>query len=123
MKNSLLLKIIIGVGMVAGLALAYWFFSGGDALDINMRVPKGQWRWDPNEVTIPANKRVNLHIYNEDSYEHGFAISALNVDSAIPPQKETVVKLPPAQPGEYEFFCSVLCGEGHSGQTGKLIVK
>lgn len=119
-------KIFIAAIVIIGVVLAvlgYQYVSGGDAVEISVRSLKGQWRFDPSEIVVPANKKVRVKIFNEDPYEHGFAIRKLGVDVSLPPQKETVVKIPAAAAGEYEFVCSVICGEGHNNQTGVYIVR
>ncbi len=88
-----------------------------------MRIPKSSWSFDPKEFSVPPNTRVRLHVFNEDTYEHGLSIKALNVKQAIAPNRETVIEIPPAAVGEYDFRCSVMCGEGHGEQKGKMIVK
>lgn len=97
--------------------------AGGDVVDVTMRIPKDSWRWEPKEVVIPVNKSVRLRIYNEDTYEHGISIKSLNIKQVIPPQAETNVLIPPTSAGEYPFRCSVWCGEGHTEQSGILVVK
>lgn len=121
--------------VVAGIALlvqGYLYFSNAgsesrteqaDVQDISVRVIKNEWRFEPAEIVIPANTAVRLRIFNEDSYQHGFAIRELGIDKVLPLQKETIIELEGVNPGEYEFLCSVLCGKGHFEQKGKLIAQ
>ncbi len=91
-------------------------------VEIEMRVLKDQWLFEPSIIEAPFNSRVRIKIYNEDSYAHGFAIVKIGVNEDLPPNKTTVVEFIADKKGEFEFSCSVLCGKGHFEQTGKLIV-
>jgi len=134
-NNSIIPKIITAVFIVAGIAVFIQgdvYFSNTkqevrieeeDAQYISVRVIKNEWRFEPEEIVVPANTVVRLRIFNEDSYQHGFGIRELGIDKVLPPQKETIIELSNISPGEYEFLCSVLCGKGHFEQKGKLIVR
>ncbi|OGH67820.1 MAG: hypothetical protein A3C15_02045 [Candidatus Magasanikbacteria bacterium RIFCSPHIGHO2_02_FULL_50_9b] len=115
--------VIVVVGVLIAAFFGYRYVSGGDVVDVTMRVKKMTWRWDPDNVVVPANKKIRIHIFNEDDFLHGFGVAALGIDAETPPLKETVVTLPPMQPGEYPFHCSVICGEGHATQEGKIVVQ
>lgn len=115
--------ICIGAALIVTALLVWAYFFFASATVVEMRVVKNQWRWEPSEITIPANARVKLRITNEDTYEHGFAISQLKIDEFMPPSSVITVNLSNIPAGEYPFFCSVTCGEGHGDQTGKLIVR
>jgi cytochrome c oxidase subunit 2 len=134
----MILKIIAGAFLISGIL---FFIQGyaliadraqdagkeklsldGGTVEIRMRAVKDEWRFEPNEVSIPAGSAATLRIFNEDSYAHGFAIKELGIDKNLPPLKETIVELTDIKPGRYEFFCSVLCGKGHFDQKGILVV-
>ncbi len=55
--------------------------------------------------------------------DHGFAIPEFKVNETLVSGKETVVEFTPDKKGEFAFFCSVVCGEGHRDMKGKLIVE
>ncbi len=91
-------------------------------VEIEMRVLKDQWLFEPVVIEAPLNSLVRLKIFNEDSYDHGFGIYEFNVNAHLKPLKTTMVEFVVNKKGEFEFLCSVLCGKGHFEQTGKLIV-
>lgn len=134
-SKSVIPKVTIAIFVVASVALfaqGYLYFSNTEAenrieqnsaQDIFIRVIKNEWRFEPEEIIIPANAAVRLRVFNEDSYQHGFAIRELGIDKVLPPRQETVIELTNVSPGEYEFVCSVLCGKGHFGQKGRLIAR
>ncbi len=123
------IKIIIGlsiiVGIVALVQVTRMISTSPSAktVEVSIRIPQNSWRWDPKEIIIPANTAARLRIYNEDIYEHGIFIKALNIKQTIVPQAETVINIPATPAGEYPFRCSVWCGEGHAEQNGVLIVR
>lgn len=94
----------------------------GQEVEIHMRVLKDQWIWEPSQVMVAPGDKVILHIFNEDSYDHGFAIEAFGINKRLFPKRETTVDFIASKQGEFNFYCSVPCGEGHYRQTGKVIV-
>lgn len=95
----------------------------GNIVEIHMRVLKDQWKWDPNIIRVKAGDTVKLHIYNEDTYDHGFAIDKYGVNKRLFPERETYIEFDANVPGEFRFSCSVQCGAGHYDQIGTLIVE
>lgn len=81
-----------------------------------------QWQFDPNEIKVKMGEKVRLKIKSVD-VEHGFSLSAFGIDKTISPGKETVIEFVADKKGEFPFFCSIFCGEGHSGMRGKLVVE
>lgn len=96
--------------------------STGKIVVINMRVIKNHWKWDPNLIKVASGSKVVLNIYNEDDYDHGFAIDVFGVNKRLFPQTTTVIEFTPSISGKFNFYCSVPCGEGHYRQIGTLIV-
>lgn len=96
--------------------------STGKVVAVNMRVIKNRWKWDPNVIKVASGTKLVLNIYNEDSYDHGFAIDVFGVNKRLFPQTTTVVEFTPSFSGKFNFYCSVPCGEGHYSQIGTLIV-
>lgn len=125
------LRYLLGLFVVFSVAFlmqiaALWSASlgrGQDAVrEIPMRISKGSWKWDPDELTVPIGVPVRIRITNEDSFSHGFAINEFKIDKAVPGNAVTTFEFTPDTSGEYSFYCSVLCGKGHFDQKGKLIV-
>ena len=94
----------------------------GEVAIINMRVIKNKWKWDPDIIKIAAGTKIVLSIYNEDTYDHGFAIDVFGVNRRLFPQTTTTIEFTPSLSGKFNFYCSVPCGDGHYGQIGTLIV-
>jgi len=72
----------------------------------------------PAQIIIPANKKVKLVIFNQDSSVEEFDSFDLNREKVIFPQQKAIIFIGPLPAGEYEFF-----GEYHPDSArGKVIV-
>jgi heme/copper-type cytochrome/quinol oxidase subunit 2 len=81
-----------------------------------------RWGWEPSTVTVKKGVPVVITVTSR-SGTHGLAIPALGVNSGTFGVGETkTVEFTPDKAGEYPFFCSVFCGEGHSEMRGTLVV-
>lgn len=94
----------------------------GETVTINMMALQNQWKWVPNPVQVKCGNRVVLNIYNQDEYDHGFALDAYGINKRMPPMTTTTVEFDANLSGEFIFYCSVPCGAGHFDQKGKLVV-
>jgi len=81
-----------------------------------------QWSFDPATITVKKGDKVRLKIKNID-VTHGFALPDFGVRVDLIPDKEETIEFTADKKGEYTFFCSVMCGEGHKDMVGKLIVE
>lgn len=96
--------------------------SSGRIVEIDMRVLKNQWKFEPGVIKAQPGDKVVLHIYNEDDYDHGFAIDVFGVNRRLFPERETSVEFIASLKGKFSFYCSVPCGTGHYDQIGTIIV-
>lgn len=88
--------------------------------------------WVPNELVVHKGDTVKVTVINADEMEHGFRISALAVNQAIPgatanatgaiTPSVTVVTFTADQVGQFLIVCNVVCGDGHDSMTGTLVV-
>ena len=81
-----------------------------------------QWTFDPAVITVKQGDKVKLKIKSVD-VTHGFALPDFNVKVDLVPNKEETVEFVADKKGEFTFFCSVLCGDGHRDMKGKLVVE
>lgn len=73
----------------------------------------------PAEITIPANKRVQVTVVNSDDTPEEFESSALKVEKVIPGKSKATVRIGPLKPGRYSFV-----GEFHEATAkGTVIAK
>lgn len=69
--------------------------------------------------TAKVGDKVIMKLTNKSGV-HGIKIDALNVDlSNEAPQTE----LEFTEPGEYEIYCSIPCGQGHQTMKAKLVIE
>ena len=94
--------------------------SNGKLVEINVTAKK--WDFTPNTITLKEGDHVRLFLTSEDVV-HGFMLKDYNINVKIEPGQVTTVDFIANSSGEFQFRCSVLCGEGHRNQTGKLIVE
>ena len=81
-----------------------------------------KWAFEPSTIAVKEGDKVIINIKSED-VAHGFAIFEFDVNEKILPGETTRVEFVADKKGEYVFFCSVPCGQGHGGMNGKLIVE
>lgn len=80
------------------------------------------WSFSPNPIRVKQGEKVRLNIASLD-IEHGFNLSAFGINESIKPGEVTTVEFVADKQGEFEFYCSVPCGEGHYDMGGMLIVE
>lgn len=61
-------------------------------------------RFTPQELTIPANKKVKLIIQNMDSSPEEFESYDLNREKIISGNTQGIIFIGPLKSGEYKFF-------------------
>lgn len=94
----------------------------GEDVTIQIRSVEDGWSYDPAGIRINKCDRVTLNIFNEDEYDHGFAIDVFGVNQRIDPRQTTVIKFTASKVGEFVSYCSVPCGEGHFSHVGTVSI-
>jgi hypothetical protein len=61
-------------------------------------------RFEPEQITVPADQKVELHIKNADPTPEEFESTDLRREKVVPAGEEIVVYVGPLRPGRYEFF-------------------
>lgn len=74
-------------------------------------------KWSPEEVRVPANKRVVITIVNEDATPEEFDSSALKVEKVVPGKSKGTVRIGPLKPGRYPFV-----GEFHESTAKGVVI-
>jgi len=76
-------------------------------------------KFEPAEITVPADKKVKLLIDNQDATAEEFESYELNREKVVPAKGTTSVFVGPLKPGRYPFF-----GDFHKDTAqGVLIAK
>jgi heme/copper-type cytochrome/quinol oxidase subunit 2 len=100
--------------------------------DSRYRIP-GQKR---AEIVVKASEPVLLRIearkgktWNRDGTVHGFVLLRARDRAKVPgwnleltPGSQEFPLTAPAEPGEYEVVCTVICSDDHEGMRMKLLV-
>lgn len=73
---------------------------------------KNEWRWEPEIIEVERGDRLKIEMKNEDDYDHGLAIDAFGVSQRMPAKSTINVEFVATQLGDFQYYCSVPCGEG-----------
>src|SRR5260221_7902114 len=76
-------------------------------------------KFEPAEVTVPAEKKIKLVIENQDATAEEFESYELNREKVVPPKGQITIFVGPLKPGRYPFL-----GDFHKDSAkGVLIAK
>ena len=85
------------------------------------KITAKQFQFNPSTIEINKGDKVKLVITSTD-VPHGFAITEYGINERLEPGKPVTVEFTADKQGTFTTFCSVICGAGHLGMKGKLIV-
>ncbi len=74
-------------------------------------------RFTPEEIKIPADKRVVITVINDDATPEEFESKTMKVEKVIPGKSKGVVRIGPLKPGRYPFV-----GEFHEATAKGVVV-
>jgi hypothetical protein len=60
--------------------------------------------FEPSELEVPANRKIELHVRNADASAAEFESNELHREKVVPAGREVTVYIGPLQSGRYEFF-------------------
>jgi cytochrome c oxidase subunit 2 len=83
-----------------------------------VKYPDG--RTEINSIHVPAGKPVKF-ILSASDVIHGFYLPDFRVKMDMIPGRTTTLWVQPDRPGEYQIYCTVYCGTGHSNMGAQLI--
>ncbi|MDO8524269.1 MAG: cupredoxin domain-containing protein [bacterium] len=72
--------------------------------------------YEPNVINATKGEKIKINIENTDVL-HGMRIPDLGISG------NEVLEFTADQVGEFSWYCTNMCGEGHRAMQGKLIVK
>jgi heme/copper-type cytochrome/quinol oxidase subunit 2 len=89
-----------------------------------------------HQITVKAGEPIVLQIearrgktWSRDGAVHGFTLLRAKDHAKVPgwdlelkPGKQSFELTAPAEPGEYEVMCTVICSDDHEGMRMKLTV-
>lgn len=107
-----MLKALILIGLAGILAMGATMARADDYILIIKN-----HRFTPTEIKIPANKRVQITVVNDDPTPEEFESHEMKVEKVIPGKSKAVVRVGPLKPGRYPFF-----GEFHEATAKGTLV-
>lgn len=127
MKNKIIIGVVVLALILAGIYAVNYVGSNvptGSAVKITsgvsgvkeFNVKAFQFGYDPDVITVKKGEKVRIKINNTD-VPHGIRIPELDV------KDENQVEFTADKAGEFAWYCTIFCGEGHRQMSGRLIVK
>ena len=133
-----LAAVVLGVIVIAWLGMTSW--SGGGWMGGHMgrggstssstdvaegartvEIEAGDLWFEPDSVEVTAGEAVNLRLVNEGEAFHDLTVPAADVVLGAEPGEQAVGAIELADPGRYEFYCSVP-GHAQAGMRGTIVV-
>jgi hypothetical protein len=93
-----LLGALICVGLFTSMPSAY----AEDPVDARLTIQNHTF--DPQELMVPADKKIKLSIINKDASTAEFESEDLGREKVVPANGEIYVYIGPLDPGSYGFF-------------------
>jgi len=79
------------------------------------------FEFDPMETSISPSE--NLLVVNADAFAHDFTLEELDIYVPIGPGSEAIVDLSAAEPGTYNYFCSLHSADGTEDMFGTFTIE
>ncbi len=103
---------LFGIGILFATVPGYAQESASVAISVK------DHRFQPSQISAPANRRISIKVKNLDSAPMEFESVSLRVEKVIPASGEGTVNVRALAPGRYEFF-----DDFHQATRGILIVQ
>ncbi len=87
-----------------------------------IQVTLKKYEFSPGLLRVRKGERVKLVMAATD-HDHGFKLDDFNINQKIPKGTTVVVEFTADKAGTFQFRCSNVCGIGHRGMKGTLVVE
>jgi cytochrome c oxidase subunit 2 len=87
-----------------------------------IQVTLRKFEFSPGSLRVRRGERVNVVMTAAD-HDHGFKLDDFNINQKIPKGTTVVVEFTADKAGSFQFRCSNVCGIGHRGMKGTLVVE
>jgi len=87
-----------------------------------IQVTLKKYEFNPGSLRVKKGEKVRLVMVALD-HDHGFRLDEFDVNKKIPNGTTTVVEFTADKAGTFQFRCSTVCGLGHRGMKGTLVVE
>ncbi|MBS3078735.1 cupredoxin domain-containing protein [Candidatus Pacearchaeota archaeon] len=118
-------KYIIAITIIIILAIFGIFIvksiTGNSIKELNPEIKEFtvkafKFGYSPDTITVNKGDKVKIIINNTDVL-HGIRIPDLGL------RDNEILEFTANKTGEFTWYCTNMCGEGHKAMSGKLIVK
>jgi len=89
---------------------------------VTIEVTAQRYHFTPDVIRVKQGTLVTLKLKAIDG-THGFKLAAFGIDERLEENEVKEIAFYAAKEGDYGFKCSHLCGIGHFGMNGKVIVE
>jgi len=87
-----------------------------------IQVTLRKYEFSPGTLHVRKGEQVKLVMTAAD-HDHGFKLDDFNINQKIPKGTTVVVEFAADKAGTFQFRCSSVCGIGHRGMKGTLVVE
>ena len=91
-------------GFAAAIVVAALCMPSAQALAQEFNLVIRNHKFEPQELRVPAGKRVSIYVANEDATPEEFESATLKVEKIVPGKSKGLVRIGPLAPGRYEFI-------------------
>jgi len=87
-----------------------------------IQVTLRKYEFSPGSLRVRKGEQVKLVLTATD-HDHGFKLDDFNINQKIPKGTTVVVEFTADKSVTFQFRCSNVCGIGHRGMKGTLVVE
>jgi cytochrome c oxidase subunit II len=87
-----------------------------------IQVTLRKYEFSPGSLRVKKGERVRLIMAAVD-HDHGFKLDDFDINQKVRKGTTTIVEFTADKSGTFQFRCSNVCGLGHRGMKGTLVVE
>jgi hypothetical protein len=103
--------------VVCSLAAALMTFAPATLYAQEITITIKDHKFTPTEIKVPANKRIEITVINDDATPEEFESKPMKVEKVIAGKSKGVVRIAPLKPGRYPFV-----GEYHESTAKGVLI-
>ena len=87
-----------------------------------IQVTLRKYEFNPGSLHVKKGERVRLIMVSVD-HDHGFKLDDFDINQKVRKGTTAIVEFTADKSGTFQFRCSNVCGLGHRGMKGTLVVE
>jgi len=87
-----------------------------------IQVTLRKYEFNPGSLHVKKGERVRLIMVAVD-HDHGFKLDDFDISQKVRKGTTAIVEFTADKSGTFQFRCSNVCGLGHRGMKGTLVVE